>query len=90
MIDTTVLLSFCYAPCCLHQFDVVGGFVPSPDSFWFVGFWFGGFRFGGFRFGGFQLGGFRFGGFLPDHQLVIVLLCWHRGWFHGFAAAGCV
>jgi len=42
----------------------VGGFLPSPD-----GFWFDGFRFGGFRFGGFRFGRFRFGGFLPDHRL---------------------
>ena len=67
-------------PCCSRQFDVVGGFVPSPDGFWFEGFWFGGFPFGGFRFGGFRLGRFR-----PDHRLFSF-----GGSFHRFATAGCL
>lgn len=84
MIDTTVLLSFCYAP------------AVRANLMWWEAFYrlltvFGSTAFGLEAFGSVAsdlaasglAASFLTTGFL-------VLMCRHRGWFHGFAAAGCV
>ena len=80
MVDTIVLLSFCYAPTFSRQFILVeGGFLLScpltmphhvkptmVNGKWqtFGGFWLSGFWFRSFQFGGIQFGVFQFCGFL--------------------------
>ena len=93
MIDTTILLSLCYAPCCLCQLIVVeGGFLPSrplrPPLFQanhekpLAASGLASFGLTASGFASFRSVGFQFG-------MMIASFGFGDGRFHGFAAAGC-